>query len=119
MFHWSLSPSASNGLLDVGADLSPGRPVLYVLGSCPIRLRGIPLSGDPAGDDPVLVIVSPEEEAWIDRLADMIDAWNTATRSGDAFWIGAVSERIRRLAAASNGLIEYLTGEEAYGIAAE
>ena len=62
-----------------------------------------------------------DEASWASRIADVIDAWETARQSHDPFWITAVFKQIKRLARTSNGLMMFTPawrdGESSAGLA--
>ena len=66
-----------------------------LLGSCPIRVN------------------ETDQPDWLDVVADLIDAWETAFEIGDPFWISAVTNRIQSIAEASGGLIEVVAPSHA------
>jgi len=82
-----------------------GIEVIYIVGDCPIELRCSdvkPLRSDARA---VLVVLKVDEASWASRIADVIDAWETARQSDDPFWVAAVIKQIKRLARTSNGLM--------------
>jgi hypothetical protein len=98
-----------------------GLEVIYIVGDCPFELRCRdvkPLRSDARA---VLVVLNLEEACWASRIADAIDAWETARQSDDPFWIAAVFRQIERLARTSDGLMIFMPavadGERLAGIA--
>ena len=81
-----------------------GFEVIYIVGDCPIRLRCRDI-GPQSDAKAVLVVLTVDEASWASRIADVIDAWETARQSDDPFWIAAVIKQIKRLARTSNGLM--------------
>ncbi|UEM02450.1 hypothetical protein JL101_021000 [Skermanella rosea] len=75
------------------------------MGECPIRLRSRDISPPRSHAKAVLVVLTADEAYWASRIADAIEAWETARLSRDPFWIKAVAKRIGRLARTSNGLM--------------
>ncbi len=97
-----------------------GLEIIYIVGDCPIELRCRdvkPLRSDARA---VLVVLNLEEACWAGRIADAIDAWETARQSDDPFWIAAVFRQIERLARTSDGLMIFMPavadGERLAGI---
>lgn len=108
-----------------GDNHSPAGPtcieVIYIVGDCPFELRCRdvkPLRSDARA---ILVVLNLEEACWAGRIADAIDAWETARQSDDPFWIAAVFRQIERLARTSDGLMIFMPavadGERLAGIA--
>lgn len=105
MMHRSL-PAAGSLLSEGASSIYPsGLEIIYFVGECPIRLRSRDITPPRSHARAVLVVLAVGEVAWASRIADVIDAWETAYQSRDPFWIRAVAERIKRLALISNGLM--------------
>ena len=81
--------------------------VIYFIGDCPIQLRCRDIRPLRSDAKAVLVVLSVDEVSWASRIADVLDAWETARQSHDPYWITAVIERINRLARTSNGLMMF------------
>jgi hypothetical protein len=98
-----------------------GLEIIYIVGDCPIRLRGRDVGPLRSDAKALLVVLNLEEACWAGRIADAIDAWETARQSDDPFWVAAVFKRIERLARTSNGLMMFTPavadGERLAGIA--
>ncbi|UEM03269.1 hypothetical protein JL101_025410 [Skermanella rosea] len=105
MMHRSL-PTAESPLIEEASSIYlSGLEIIYFVGECPIRLRSRDITPPRSHARAVLVVLAVSEVAWAGRIADVIDAWETAYQSSDPFWIKAVAERIKRLALISNGLM--------------
>jgi hypothetical protein len=84
--------------------------VIFIIGDCPIRLRCRDIGPLGSSAKAVLVVLTVDETYWASRIADVIDAWETARRSQDPYWITAVMKQIKRLARTSNGLMTFTPG---------
>ncbi|WP_158044909.1 hypothetical protein [Skermanella pratensis] len=105
MTHLSL-PMVGFPPVDEASSLRPtSLEIIYIVGECPIQLRSCDIKPPWSHARAVLVTLTGDEAYWASRIADMIDAWETAHQSRDPFWIRAVAERIKRLAQTSNGLM--------------
>jgi hypothetical protein len=79
--------------------------VIYIVGDCPIQLRCRDIKPPRSDARAVLVVLKVDEASWASRIADVIDAWETARQSDDPFWVAAVIKQIKRFARTSNGLM--------------
>ena len=67
-----------------------GLDYLYC-GRCPIQLRCRDIKPPRSDARAVLVVLKVDEASWASRIADVIDAWETARQSDDPFWVAASS----------------------------
>jgi hypothetical protein len=101
-------PTAMSQQADEQSSLDPADlEIAYLVGDCPIQLRSHDSKPSPSDARAVLVVLTVDEASWANRIADVLDAWETARQSHDPFWITAVIKQIERLAQTSNGLMMF------------
>jgi hypothetical protein len=104
--------SFAMAVIPEGSDQSSADPtdleVIYIIGDCPIQLRCRDIRPLRSDAKAVLVVLTVDEVSWASRIADVLDAWETARQSHDPYWITAVIEQIHRLARTSNGLMMFM-----------
>jgi hypothetical protein len=116
-FAIAVSPESSEQSSADPTDLE----VIYIIGDCPIQLRCRDIKPLWIDAKAVLVVLTVDEVSWASRIADVLDAWETARQSDDPFWVAAVFKQIERLARTSNGLMMFTPalagGERLAGLA--
>jgi len=118
----SLFPAAASQIDDRQSSPEPtGLEIIYIVGDCPIQLRCRDTKPPQSNARAVLVVLTMDEMFWASRIADVIDAWETARQSHDPYWITAVIKQIKRLARTSDGLMTFTPavagGERLVGLA--
>jgi hypothetical protein len=105
MIHFPLPMTASQNGDEQSSPDPAGLEIIYLVGDCPIQLRCRDIEPLRSDARAVLVVLKVDEASWASRIADVIDAWETARQSHDPFWVAAVIKQIKRLARTSNGLM--------------
>jgi hypothetical protein len=105
MIHFPLPMTASQKGDEQSSFDPAGLEIIYLVGDCPIQLRCRDIKPPRSDARAVLVVLKVDEASWASRIADVIDAWETARQSDDPFWVAAVIKQIKRLARTSNGLM--------------
>jgi hypothetical protein len=105
MIHFPLPMTESQKGDEQSSPDPAGLEIIYIVGDCPIQLRCRNIEPPRSDARAVLVVLMVDEASWASRIADVIDAWETARQSDDPFWVAAVIKQIKRLAPTSNGLM--------------